>query len=139
MLTPFFDDFPLMTIIESRDRNNNNGSLTRRNLQPVMDLDLVEAEGEFTVHADIPGVKKEDVDIHIENGLVTITAQKKNFHEEKTATKHHIERSYGTVKRSIRLPNNADANNASASFENGVLEVKLPKMGTPGGTKVNIA
>lgn len=121
-----------------RDPASRTSSLMKP-LQPVMDIDLVENETSFSVHADLPGVDKSDVDIHIENGTVTITAQKKNSHEEKTATKHHIERSYGSVRRSIRLPNNANANAAQASFENGVLQITLPKIGPAGGTKVPIA
>lgn len=110
-----------------------------KSMKPVMDIDFVESPTDFHIHADLPGVQKNEIDIHFENGLVTITAEKRNSHENKTGTSHHIERSFGRVQRSIKIPSNADGAHATASFENGVLEVKVPKTTAAGGTKVAIA
>ena len=82
------------------------------------------------------------MDIKINDGAITITAEKKNRHEETSATMHHVERSYGTVARSIRLPKNVEPSSIRASFENGVLEVTLPKKPeepAPGGISVPIS
>ncbi|CAM9123504.1 unnamed protein product, partial [Ectocarpus fasciculatus] len=90
-------------------------------------LDLVESESAFSIHADLPGVSMEDMEVNIEDGILTISAHKKNRHEESTDTVHHKERSYGTYERSIRIPKNVKVSDLSATVENGVLEVTLPK------------
>ncbi|CAM9286200.1 unnamed protein product [Ectocarpus fasciculatus] len=107
-----------------------------------MNLDVVEHESDFFVHAELPGVNKEDVDITIDKGVLTISAKKENKHEEETATMHHVERRFGTVQRSIRLPKRVVPGDVRASFDNGVLEVTLPKeppQEPPTAQKVNIA
>lgn len=79
-------------------------------------------------YVDLPGVNPDEVDISIENDNLTIKSERKQMHEEKTDTAHRVERSYGKVQRSIRLPKTADQANVSASHENGVLTIKFPKM-----------
>ncbi|CAM9386552.1 unnamed protein product [Ectocarpus fasciculatus] len=102
-----------------------------------MHLDLVESPTNFHIHADLPGVDKSEIDIAIENGLITITAFRRNFHEVDEVRGpahikvHHTERSSGRVQRTIRLPNTADASHATASFANGVLELKMPRTDFP--------
>ena len=101
-------------------------------LDAIMDIDFVETATEYHVHADLPGIDKSEIDIHIENGLITFTAERRNNHEinevHHKVQVHHVERRYGRVQRTIRLPSNADAERAKASFTNGVLELKLPKL-----------
>lgn len=147
MITPFLNDdwfgaWPGRILI-NRPRGSKSGTNDiMKQLQPVMDVDVIESETEYSIHCDLPGVDKSDVDIRIDDGTITISAEKKNAHENKTATSHHIERSYGSVRRSFRLPSNVTANSVRATFENGVLEVKLPKIpATPAseGVKVPIA
>lgn len=96
-------------------------------LLPIMNLDLAETESSFSVHADLPGVEKTDVEVNIENGVLSIKAEKKNKYEDTTSTVHHMERSYGMVQRSIRLPKNVEMTRIAATMENGVLQVTLPK------------
>ena len=141
MLTNFFyddDDFfstPFRVALVDREKQKT----LAKALRPVMDVDFVETENEYSIHADLPGVEKSEIDIKIENGLCTISAEKKNTHENKTATSHVIERSYGKVQRSVRLPPNADVSSPAASFVNGVLELKIPKKVAANSVKVNIA
>ncbi|CAM9360921.1 unnamed protein product [Ectocarpus fasciculatus] len=107
-----------------------------------MNLDLIEHDADYFVHAELPGVNKEDVDISIDKGVLTISAKKEDRHEEETATMHHTERVFGTVQRSIRLPKRVVPGDVRASFDNGVLEVTLPKQRNeeaPTALKVNIA
>ena len=99
-----------------------------RDLRPVLNIDLIETENEYQIHADLPGVNPDDLDISIENDTLTIKGERKQKHEEKTDTAHRVERSYGKVQRSIRLPKNADQKNVTANHENGVLTVAFPKM-----------
>jgi len=76
---------------------------------------------------DLPGFPKEDVDIKIRDNALTITAQKKTLNEESTDKYHKRERSFGSFQRSILLPVNADQESINATFNHGVLLVKIPK------------
>jgi HSP20 family protein len=92
-------------------------------------VDIVETEDDLLLTADIPGVPMENIDIRIENGTLTLSGERKfeSSQEDKKAGWHRIERSYGSFARSFTLPDSIDADQVSASHENGVLSVKLPK------------
>jgi HSP20 family protein len=108
-------------------------ALTRRNddagrlLAPA--LDITEDEHSYTVSTELPGLKKEDVKIQFENGVLTISGEKRV--EEETEGKdrswHRMERRYGSFLRTVALPNTVAVDNADAKFEDGVLTIKLPK------------
>ena len=89
--------------------------------------DLIEREGDYQVHVDLPGYDKSDVELTVANGALHIKAERKQSHEEKTEYSHKIERSYGSSQRSIPLPDNALTDSAEANFENGVLTVQFTK------------
>ena len=72
----------------------------------------------------------EDVDISIDNDNLTIKAERKQKHEQNTDTAHRVERSWGKVQRTIRLPKNANQKDVAANHENGVLTITFPKMET---------
>ncbi|CAM9698751.1 unnamed protein product, partial [Ectocarpus fasciculatus] len=101
-------------------------------------LDLVENEASYSIHADLPGVNKDDVEVNIEDGILTISAHKENRHEENTDTVHYMERSYGMYQRSIRLPKNVKPASVSATVQDGVLEVTLPKGSLPAAAAVKV-
>jgi HSP20 family protein len=87
-----------------------------------------EDEKSFTVKADIPGVKKEDIQIDIDDDRVSIRAEAKKQKEEKKDEKVvYSERAYGMVSRSFTLPADVDANGAKAEYRDGVLNLLLPK------------
>lgn len=90
-------------------------------------VDIIEDEKEWLVKADLPEVKKEDVKVTVENGVLTITGERKLEKEEKDKKYHRIERSYGTFLRSFTLPDGADGAKVNADFKEGVLKVHLPK------------
>ena len=90
-------------------------------------LDVTEDEHFVTVAAELPGLKKEDVRLSIENGVLTISGEKKYEKEAKDASWHHMERRYGSIYRAVTLPSGVQAENADATFADGVLTVKLPK------------
>jgi len=99
------------------------GELERR-----LRIDVKEDEKSYTVHADLPGVKKEDVQIDIDGDQVSIRAETKREKEEKKGEKLiYSERAYGMVARTFTLPTDVDAQGAKASFKDGVLELVLPK------------
>jgi len=90
-------------------------------------VDLSETDDAYLVRAELPGMKKEDVKITFNNGLLTIRGEKKNETEEKNRTYHRIERSYGSFERSFNLPGAVKSGNVEAKYDDGVLTITLPK------------
>ncbi len=103
-------------------------------------VDIAEDENELTLTADLPGVKMEDLDIKIEDGVLTLAGTRKFENEEKKGGYHRIERAYGTFRRAFSLPDTVDADKVGARFDNGVLKVSLPKkeVAKPRTIKVNV-
>ena len=96
-------------------------------------LDVKEDDKAYTVHADIPGVKKEDISVQIEGGRVQISAEVKKESETKEGERVlRSERYYGQVSRSFQLAQDVDQSTATARYSDGVLELTLPKK--TGGT-----
>jgi len=91
-------------------------------------LDVVERNGDFVVKAELPGVKKEDIDISVENGVLTISAESRSETEEKEGERViRQERRYGKYLRSLRLGKAVDEKKVKASYKDGILELTLPK------------
>ncbi|KAJ3073026.1 hypothetical protein HDU99_002049 [Rhizoclosmatium hyalinum] len=90
-------------------------------------LDLTENDKTYIVHADLPGVKKEEVNITIKDNILTISGERSATQETKNEQRHIIERSYGKFSRSVRLPEDANADAVSATMDHGVLELTLEK------------
>ena len=90
-------------------------------------VDIHETDDGFMVTADLPGVKKEDIEIDLKDSTLTIKGEKK--FEEKAPKENYIriERSYGKFIRSFSLPNNIDSEKIKATFNNGTLELNIPK------------
>jgi HSP20 family protein len=97
--------------------------------EPVrLKIDVKEDDKAYTVHAEFPGVKKEDIQVSIDGNQVAISAEVKRQREDKQAEKVlRIERQYGKVYRAFALPQGVDQEKAQAKYENGVLELTLPK------------
>jgi HSP20 family protein len=100
--------------------------------EPEIRLDLKETEKAYMVHAEIPGVRKEDIDVSIDGSLVSIRAEVRREKEEKGETMLRSERYYGAMTRSFTLATEVDEKAATAKYSDGVLELMLPKK--PGGT-----
>jgi HSP20 family protein len=90
-------------------------------------VDISEDDKEFIVKAELPDVKREDIKVNVENGVLTITGERKFEKEEKGKKYHRIERSYGSFTRSFTLPEAVKADKVSAEFKDGLLHVRLPK------------
>jgi len=93
-------------------------------------VDITEDEKEYVIKADLPEVKKEDVKVTVENGIVNITGERKLEKEEKGKRYHRIERAYGSFVRSFSLPDDADASKVNAEFKDGLLKVRVAKSET---------
>ena len=102
-------------------------------------LDVAENDKGYTVHAEIPGVKKDDIQVAIEGNQVTISAEVKRNGEVKEGDRVlRTERYYGAVYRSFTLPVELDETASEAKYENGVLELKLAKRPAVAGRKLTI-
>ena len=90
-------------------------------------LDLSETKNEFVVKAEVPGMTSKDIDISLAEGVLSIRGEKKQEKEEKEENYHFVERSYGSFRRSIRLPGGVQSDKIKASYKDGVLKVTFPK------------
>jgi len=90
--------------------------------------DISETEKEYLVKAELPGVEREDVNVTVERGVLTIKGERRQEKEEKGEKQHRIERMYGTFFRSFSLPENAAAGDIRAESKDGVLFVHIPKV-----------
>jgi HSP20 family protein len=108
--------------------------------EPKMKLDVKEDEKAYTVRADIPGVKKEDIQIDVDANAVTVRAEMKQEKEEKKDEKViYSERSYGMVSRSFSLPTEVDAGAAKAEYKDGVLNLVLPKKANAQARRLSVS
>jgi HSP20 family protein len=101
-------------------------------------LDLSETKDALVVKAEIPGMDSKDVQITLQEQLLTIKGEKKQEKEEKDARYHRVERSWGAFTRAIRLPVAVDGEKVSANFKNGLLTVTLPKTPAAKGATIPI-
>jgi HSP20 family protein len=105
--------------------NGANGDGAPRRWVPAMDL--VETEDQFVLKADLPGLAEEDVHIDVEDDVLTVSGERKAEHEDKREGYVRVERSYGAFRRSLTLPEGVEPEAVSASFQRGVLEIRIPK------------
>lgn len=117
-----FDDF-LSHL--TRAGNVLKGQSAGDNWLPAVDIG--ETPKEYTVEAELPGVKKEDVKIQVENGILTLSGERKSEQEDKDARFHRVERSYGAYSRSFSLPDDVVQDKITAESKDGVLIIRLPK------------
>ena len=90
-------------------------------------VDISEEEDRIVLRAELPGVSKDDIDINVENGTITLRGEKKQQKKVDSESAYRMERFYGSFSRSFVLPTTIDPENIKASFSDGVLEVVLPK------------
>jgi HSP20 family protein len=112
------------TFFDTPTGGGNGGGAARR---WVPSMDLVETDEHFVLRADLPGVAEEDVAIELEDNVLTVSGERKAEHEEKREGFYRMERSFGTFRRSLALPEGVDADAIAARFDRGVLEVRIPK------------
>jgi HSP20 family protein len=109
----------------ARRQDGGQESMTVAEWSPL--VDITEDDKEYLIKAELPEVKKEDVKVTVENGVLTITGERKFEKEEKGKKYHRVERAYGNFVRSFSLPDDADANKVNAEFKDGVLKVRVTK------------
>jgi HSP20 family protein len=90
-------------------------------------VDVKETDKDFVLHMDAPGVQEKDIKVNIEDGMLTVSGQRESTKKDENERYHRVERSMGSFSRSMALPEGVEPNLVTASFENGVLEVRVPK------------
>jgi HSP20 family protein len=122
----FFNGFPnRMGFLR---RMENGESLKLPDWSPL--VDITEDDHEYLFKADLPEIKKEGVKVTVENGILSISGERKVEKEEKKKRYHRIERAYGSFERTFMVPEDADTAKIAAEFKDGVMKVHLPKSPT---------
>ena len=138
--TRFADRTPDLTSFSSwMDRivdevvNQNGGTF-------IPTLNVSETDKTFEISVALPGMNRDDVEIHYENDVLTISGERKWKHEEneKDRRYHRVESGYGSFSRSLPLPNFVDSENIEAEFENGELIITAPKLKEKAGKKIKV-
>ena len=106
-------------------RNTGKENLTVADWMPTVDIS--ETESEYLIKAELPEVRKEDVKVTVENGVLTLQGERRQEKEEKGRRFHRVERSYGSFVRSFTLPESVDEGGVKAEYKDGVLALHLPK------------
>jgi len=121
-------------------RHDDEGLLTSGTWIPLVDI-YQNGDQELVLKAELPDMAREDIDITVDNGTLTIKGEKKLAADIKEDSFHRVERRYGTFSRSFSLPQTVDAAKAAAEYRNGVLTVRLPlrEEAKPRQIKVDVA
>jgi HSP20 family protein len=121
-----WEPFTLQNLFEGVfDAPSPTRSGALRRWMPAMDL--VEADDNFVLRADLPGLTQDDIKIEFEDRTLTVSGERKAENEVKKDGYVRVERAFGSFSRSLTLPQGVDPEAVTASFENGVLEVTIPK------------
>jgi HSP20 family protein len=105
-------------------------------LRPSMNV--AETDKEIEVTAELPGLQESDVQVNVDNDILTVKGEKKAEKEEKDKNYHMVERSYGSFSRSLQLPSGVDADRIKATLSNGVLKVVIPKPAATSAKKIEV-
>ena len=111
------------TVFDAPATPGNGGTMRRW----VPAMDLLETADHFVLRADLPGMTQDDVKIELEDSTLTVSGERKSEHEDKQEGYYRVERAFGSFSRSLTLPKGINADAVTASFDNGVLEIRVPK------------
>jgi HSP20 family protein len=112
-------------LFDTPPQNGGGGQAAVRRWIPAMDL--VETQDEFVLRADLPGLSEGDVNVELEDNVLTVSGERRSEHEERKEGYFRVERASGAFSRSLTLPEGVDESAIKASFDRGVLEVRIPK------------
>ena len=144
-----FDPFRDLAVLQDRmnrlfndsfqGRSREDDLMNRGSWTPA--VDIYEVEGSLVLNAELPDLRREDIDVNIENNTLTIRGERKLGNDVKQENFHRIERAYGTFVRQFALPPTVDSAKVAAEYKNGVLRVTLPVRdeAKPRSVKVEVA
>jgi HSP20 family protein len=128
-----FDPFRDMAVLQDRMNRLFNETYGPRREDDLMNrgtwtpaVDIYETDGALVLRAELPDMRREDIDVSVENNTLTIRGERKLDSDIKQESFHRVERAYGSFVRSFSLPNTVDATKIGAEYKNGVLNIKLP-------------
>jgi HSP20 family protein len=102
-------------------------------------VDIFESEKEIVLEAELPGMKREEFDVSIENNVITLKGERKFERKNEGDNYHRVERAYGSFTRSFSLPRTVSADGTTAEFKHGVLRVTLPKKDETSARKIEVS
>jgi HSP20 family protein len=112
-------------MFEGAGEGEENSAIATSDWVPA--VDIKETKDAFVLHADVPGVDPKDIDVHMENGILTIKGERESEKKEEKEGYKRVERQYGSFYRRFSLPDTADAEKIAAKCKNGVVEITIPK------------
>jgi HSP20 family protein len=112
------------TFFDQPNQTGRSNGTMRRWLPP---MDLIETADHYVLRADLPGLSDEDVNVQLEDNVLTISGERKAEHQQKQEGYYRLERAFGTFSRSLTLPEGVDPDGVQAHFDRGVLEIRVPK------------
>src|SRR5262245_16393615 len=129
-----FDPFRDLAVLQDRMNRLFNDTWSHRGSEDhllsrgtwVPPVDIYEVDGELVLKAELPDIKREDIDVTVENHTLTLRGARKLDHEIKQENFHRVERAYGSFVRTFSLPPTVDSSRIAAEYRDGVLTVKLP-------------
>jgi HSP20 family protein len=128
--------------LENRMNRWMGQALPRRTLADTMEwvpeVDMIDTDGEYVLTAETPGMSKDDINIDVQEGVLTLSGEKKESKQHEDAQHRYFERRYGSFERSFSLPRAVDAEKVKAEYQDGVLTIHLPKSQESRGRKVKI-
>lgn len=104
-----------------------NDAVNTRRDNFVPSIDIAETDDQFQIAVELPGMKKDDILVNLENGRLSISGERSFKDEEKGKTYHRVETSYGSFNRSFQLPDNVDEESIDASYKDGLLNITINK------------
>jgi HSP20 family protein len=125
MSTLNLDPLPGLRLFEDAVTRLMNEPRTGRPWSPA--VDILETEDALTLKADLPDVDVNDIDIRVENNMLTLRGQRKFVKDDRVKGWHRIERSYGEFTRTFQVPPTVDTEKVAADYKNGVLTISLPR------------
>ena len=121
----------------SRDDKSGEGTVATAEWAPA--VDIKEEVDKFVIHADIPGVKPEDIEVSMEAGVLTVKGEKESEAKTEKEGYKRVERTYGSFYRRFSLPDTADGDAINAKCKNGVLEIIIPKREAVKPKRISVA
>lgn len=140
-MVPFFSSsFPLGGLRREIDRLFDDAGGVSAGGRWLPAADIREDDNSIDIDVELPGIDPENVDINVENGILTVAGEKRTEHEEgKEGQYHSVERRYGSFVRSFQLPQGLDESKITANFNSGLLTVEIPKSALPQPRRIQIA
>jgi HSP20 family protein len=101
-------------------------------------LDVTETENAYQIDVEVPGLRPEDINVTVDQGMLTIQGERRSEEEKRDRSYHRVERHYGAFRRSISLPRDVDASKVEATYDNGLLQLSVPKTAASQAKRIEV-